>query len=378
MAALDISCLSGVVGLANCECPCYTDIAPDGYNTSSSGLYIADLVPLSMIGEGDKCSDPSNPWNMMDRARTQGANMVLNDVRSGIMKRNQVARTKYTGMIGEKTARDVRSVSTTYAGVRISTPRIKGGYMRITSIGGVFNASGTVSVRIYDRFNATVGAAVVITTVAGQHASATCNINLPLWVDGAAWPEYFAVYTVDQDNLPRDNRLFCPSCSRDTLPVFSLSHPYYSTRKWTGTAGWANWVMVSGWGGDTLTGFDLEAENATGEYYMNGLTITAEFNCDPVSSICVDGLDYSDPVALSLAHAYRYASAITLAQMIGRSPEVLRNANIAKEVLAADVQNWWKDYQTNIEFVTYHAPVSNTDCVYCKPAFSMSVTPKLP
>ena len=378
MAALDVSCLTGVVGLANCECPCYVDTAPEDYNTSSSGLYVSDLVPLSMLGDGDKCSDPSNPWNLMDRARAQGANMVLNDVRSGIMKRNQTSRAKYTGMIGEKTAREVRSLSTTYAGVRISAPRIKGGYMRITSIGGVFNATGSISVRIYDRFNATVGSAVVIATVAGVHASTACNINLPLWVDGANVPEYFAVYTVNQANLPRDNRLFCPSCNRNQLPTFSTEHPYYTPGKWSGSNAWANWVMVSGWGGANLTDFDLSAEVATGEYYMNGLTITAEFNCDPVSSLCVDGLDYSDPVALSLAHAYRYASAITLAQMIGRSPEVLRNANIAKEVLAADVQNWWKDYQTNIEFVTYHAPVSNTDCVYCKPAFSMKVQSKLP
>jgi hypothetical protein len=92
----------------------------------------------------------------------------------------------------------------------------------------------------------------------------------------------------------------------------------------------------------------------------------------------VDGLDYSDAVSLSLAHAYRYAAAITLAQMIGRSPEVLRNANIAKEVLAVDVQNWWKDYQTNVDFVSFHAPVSNTDCVYCKPTYSMSVQSKMP
>jgi hypothetical protein len=111
---------------------------------------------------------------------------------------------------------------------------------------------------------------------------------------------------------------------------------------------------------------------------MNGLTLTAEFVCDPASSICLGGLDYSEPVALSLAHAYRYAAAITLAQMIGRSESVLRNANIAKDVLAADVQNWWKDYQANVEFVTYHAPVANTDCIFCKPAFAMSVQSKLP
>ena len=378
MAALDISCLTGVLGLANCECPCLTETAPEGYGTSSSGLYLADLVPLSLVGESDKCSDPSNPWNMMDRARTQGANMVLNDVRSGIMKRNQHTRQKFTGMIGEKAARDTRSLSSTYAGVRISPPRIRGGYMKLTSIGGIFNASGTVSVRFYDRFNTAVGSAVSITTVAGQHASASCDISLPMWAEGANVAEYFAVYTVNQNNLPRDNRLFCPSCNNRNLPVFSKESPYYLDGKWSGVAAWANWTMVSGWEGDSLTEFDLEAEVATGEHFMNGLTLTAEFVCDPASSICLGGLDYSDPVALSLAHAYRYAAAITLAQMIGRSPEVLRNANIAKEVLAADVQNWWKDYQANVEFVTYHAPVNNTDCVFCKPAFAMSVQSKLP
>lgn len=378
MAALDTTCLTGVLGLADCECPCFTDIAPEGYNDSTSGLFLADLVPLSLVGEGSACTDPRNPWNMMDKARTQGANMVLNDVRSGIMKRNQYAKAKYTGMIGEKTARDVRSLSNTYAGVRIVPPRMKGGYYRLTSIGGVFNASGSISVQIYDRFNQTVSSPVVITTVSGQHASTSCNITLPLWADGADRAQYFAVYTVNQSNLPRDNRLFCPSCNRDSLPLFSLNNPYYATRKWTGAASWANWAMVTSWNGDNLTDFDLSADVETGEYYMNGLTLTGEFYCDPISSLCVDGLDYSEPVALSFAHAYRYAAAITLAQMIGRSPEVLRNANIAKEVLAADVQNWWKDYQANVDFVTFNAPVTLTDCVFCKPAFSMSIQSKTP
>lgn len=378
MAALDTSCLNGVLGLASCECPCNTDIAPEGYNSSSSGLFLADLVPLSLVGEGSNCTDPANPWTMMDKARTQGANMVLNDVRSGIMKRNQYAKQKHNGMIGEKTAREVRSLTTTYSGVRISPPRMKGGYYHIISIGGIFNANGSISVQVYDRFNQTIGAPTVLTTLAGQHVSTPCNISLPLWVDGATRAEYFLAYTVNQSNLPRDNRLFCPSCNRDQLPLFSLTHPYYQTRRWTGAAAWANWAMVSGWNGNNLTDFDLAAETENGEYYMNGLTITGEFYCDPMSSICVDGLDYSDPVSLSLAHAYRYAAAITLAQMIGRSPEVMRNANIAKEVLAADVQNWWKDYQTNVDFVAFNAPVSNTDCVFCKPTYSMSIQSKLP
>jgi len=377
MAALTNTCLDGVLGLANCECPCLTDTAPADYNDSTSGLYLTDLVPMNLVDGADRCTDPGNPWNMLDRARTQGANMVLADVRAGIMKRNQTARPNYTGMIGEKTARAVRNLSTTYAGVRISAPRIKGGYMRVTRIGGIFDATGSVSVRIYDRFNQTHGAAVVIATTAGAYASTACDITLPLWCDGAEWPEYWAVYTVNQSNLPRENRIYCPTCSKNALPTFSLLAPYYG-KKWGGPQGWANWVMVGGWGGDSLTEFDIEAETNDASNYMNGLTVTGEFYCDSLSSICLDGLDFTDPVALSLAHAYRYASAITLAQMLIRSPEVMRNAMVAKEVLAVDLKEWWTDYQKNVEYVAYNAPVKNSDCIYCKPTFSMSVQSKLP
>ena len=133
MAALDTSCLTGVIGLANCACPCLEDIAPEGYNDSDSGLYITDLVPMEMLGGTDKCTDPGSPWNTVDKARDRGANLVLKDVRAGIMKRNQAVRPYFKGMIGEKSSRDVRSLSTTYAWARISSPQNRGGELHIAA-----------------------------------------------------------------------------------------------------------------------------------------------------------------------------------------------------------------------------------------------------
>jgi hypothetical protein len=245
MAALDISCLDGVLGLSNCACPCLEDSAPEGYNDSLSGLYITDLVPMEMLGGTDKCTDSGSPWNTVDRARTQGANMLMKDVRSGLMKRNQSTRPYYNGMIGEQTARDVRSIANTYAGLRIWSPRNKGGKMRITRLGGIFNGDGTVEVGIYDRFNNQIGDAITITTSAGRYAYTACDITLNLWAEGADSAQYFLAYTVNQSNLPRANRLFCPTCSRKNLPVFSTLSPYTSKAAigWTGPQGWANWVM---------------------------------------------------------------------------------------------------------------------------------------
>lgn len=375
--AVDLTCFDGVLGLASCECPCLTETAPDGYNDSTAGLYIADLIPLSMLDGVENCSDPANPWNLLDNARTQGANTLLKDLKAGLMRKNQLTRQPYKGMVGEKSARDVQSLSNTYAGLRISAPRIKGGYMRITRIGGIFNATGSISVRIYDRFNATVGSAVVISTVAGQHTSTSCDISLPLWVDGASNPEYFAVYTVNQSNLPRANRVWCPTCSKNAIPSFDTESPYFA-KSWRGDQSWANWAMIGAWSGDSLTEFDLESTYTTSGSGMNGLTLQCEFSCDPTTAVCLDELDFNDPVALSLAHAFRYISAIYAAEKIIRNPEPYRNAAVSREVLAVDIQQWWKDYQTNVEFVTYHANQNNTDCIFCKPKFSLSVESKLP
>lgn len=378
MAALDNTCLSGVIGLANCACPCFEDTAPDDYNESESGLYITDLVPMEMVGDSDKCSDPSNPWNMVERARERGKNLVMKDVRAGIMKRNQPTRKPFSGMIGERSSRGVRSLSGTYAGIRIWSPNNRGGKMHITRIGGVFDAVGSISVQIYDRFNQTHGTAVVLTTTAGGYVSTACDITLDLWEDGAENAQYWAVYTVNQGNLPRETRVFCPTCGRATPPTFSTMSPYTYPNSPNLLRGWECWAMVGGWQGDSISEFDIEAETEGADNYTNGLTITAEFVCDAISSLCLGGLDYSDPVALSFAHAYRYAAAIELAQMLIRSPDAMRSAAVAKEVLAVDIRDWWADYQKNVDFVAFNAPVGNSDCIFCKPAFSMSVKPKLP
>lgn len=375
--AVDLSCFDGVLGLASCECPCLTEIAPEGYNDATSGLYIADLIPLSMLDGAENCSDPSNPWNLLDNARTQGANELLKDIKAGLMKKNQFTREVFTGMIGERSARDTVALTKTYAGVRISAPRIKGGYMHLTRIGGVFNATGSISVQIYNQFNETVGSPIAITTTAGGHGSTVCDITLPLWVDGADHPEYFLAYTVDQNNLPRANRLFCPTCSKNQIPTFSLDAPYY-TKPWRQAQSWANWVMIGSWEGDTLTDFDLESTFSTTGSGMNGLTITCSFTCDPSTAVCLGELDFNDPVSMSLAHAYRYISAIKAAEKIIRNPEPYRNAAVSKEVLAVDILQWWTDYKTNVEYVIYNANQKNTDCIFCKPKFSMGIESKLP
>lgn len=378
--AVDTSCFDGVIGLASCECPCRTDTAPEGYNTSSSGLFVADLIPMPLLDTAADCSDPENPWSIMDRARTEAKVTLLKDIRAGLLKGNRYSRVPFSGMIGEKTARETMSISKTYAGVRVRAARIKGGYLNVTKIGGVFAATGTVTVTVKDRFNNQVGATTTINTTAGFYSAATCNYSLPLWVDGADNAEYFFYYTVNQANLPKQNRLWCTTCKREALPLFNADHPYYTDGRFIGSTAWANWMMVSGWTGNTVTDFDLAAEETLStSQYLHGLCLECQLVCDPATAVCLDEMDFSDPVALSAAHALRYMTAILIAERIIRNPQPYRGAAVSSEVLAVDIQQWYKDYKTNLDYVTYNANMNkNSDCIFCKPKYSMSLQSRLP
>lgn len=378
MASLDTTCFDGVVGLASCACPCIEELAPTGWDAANSGLYVNDLLPLDMAEGSDRCNDPQNPWNLLSNSLEQAKIMLANDVKAGLMKRNQLTRKPFTGMIGEKASRNALTLSKPYAGVRIMANKVKGGYYRLTSIGGVFAATGTVSVQIYDRFNAAIGSPISISTTAGQWAETACNVKLPLWVDGAEYAQYFLLYSVNQNNIPRAIKPYCPPCNRGTTPpIFSVEAPHYQ-KGWTGALGWANWIMVGGFEADNITDFDLLADEVFTSEYTNGLTITGELYCDPITSVCLSELNYSDPVALSLAHALRYMAAIIAAEKIIRNPAPYRNSQVSREILATDIQQWWKDYEANVNYATYNAELTNSDCIFCKPAFSMSIQSKLP
>lgn len=376
MAALDTTCLDGIVGLADCACACLEATAPTGYDMASSGLYIADILPVNMAEGADDCSDPDNPWNVLSKGASEGKAMLYKDIQAGLMKGNQLTRQPFSGVIGEKKSRDIVSLTKTYAGLRIWSRNIKGGYLRINKIGGVFDTVGTATVRIYDQFNNQIGSAVNITTTAGTYATASTSIKLPLWQDGADDCQYFLSYTVASTPTPRAVRAWCPTCNGSTIPALSLERPY-TTGAWRRELAWANWIQIAGWQRDSQSEFDLLSEGSEGSTVTNGLVLEAELSCDPFTSVCLNTVDYSDPVSMSLAHALRYAMAICTAEKIIRRTEAYRNAQVSREILAQDIQQWYKDYETNVNYVTYHANVRGTDCIFCKPAFSMSMGAKL-
>lgn len=228
---MDISCYTSAVGLASCACPCTTEQAPDGYNTSDSGLYIADLSPINNLEGLDDCSTPGNPWTVLSDARDRAIRTFIADTNAMLTRTNKMIRERYVGGIGEIKGRETITPAGTYAGLRVRLAPVKSGTLYITRIGGVFDTSGTVNVKIYDQFNNQVGAGAGydITTVAGTHATTTVGLSLPTWTEWADEQEYFFVYTVDADNLPRNTKITC-GCGGFN-PKFSTVNPYDTNAK---------------------------------------------------------------------------------------------------------------------------------------------------
>ena len=381
MTTPDLTCLDGVIGLANCACPCLEQTAPAGWNVSSSGLWLNDLIPLNMADAGQSCDDASNPWNVLNAGRRAGGTVFMNDFRNRLKKRTSERREKYKGFIGELDSRTTITPEGTYAGIRIPTAHIKGGYAYLPKIGGVFSANGSVSVQIYDRFNNAVGDPIVLTTIANKHVETTAGRTLPLWTESGQRQEYFMVYAVNPANLPKAVRVYCPTCGTGALPVFNTNSPYWGTSYDRGK--WREWIGVAPWAGDSLTDFDLEAEksmvNSTG--YTNGLTLTIELTCDPTSVVCLGGMDYADEATMSAAFAYYYAAGIQTAGMLLRNPEASRRAAVTAEQLVDWVKIWdGKDgkYEQAMAFAVHNADVTQTDCVFCKSAYSLTVEGKTP
>lgn len=381
MTTPDLSCLTGVIGLANCACPCLEATAPTGWNDSTSGLFIADEIPLNMAETGKSCEDPTNPWNVLAEGRRMGMVTFMNDFRSRLSKRSQPRKKPVKAFIGESKSREVVTLTKAYAGFHMPVAPMRGGYGTVKKLGGVFDVTGTIVVQIYNQDNEEIGDPVTINTVgstSGTLVEVAVNIPLPLWTSRGAIAQYWAAYEVDPNNLPRAIRIWCP-CNGNKLPDYSTYNPFWLQTSIHRTP-WTQWAMVGAWEGDNLTDFDLEAAKSLAQSggLTNGLTMSIEFSCDLIGVICLDALDYSDPAALSAAMAYKYISVISTANKLLMNIDAYRSSAVTAELLAAMMPGWWDKYQENLEYATYHADLTQTDCVFCKPAFSISVKGKTP
>jgi hypothetical protein len=364
-----MACYDNIIGIARADCPCFDSAPPNGYNTSKSNIYLADLKPLDALGGYSECGAGSI-WEIMEQAIEEATQIFISDTNSALMQNFKSRKTPFKGQIGEASARELFTTDNTYAGIRLAVCPTRGGIMRITAIGTVFSAAGLLSLKIHNSLNEEVWAGTVNTANGFELTQITPPIELPTYIDFDDRHEYFLTYTHNPSNPAKRNGVNSCGCG-GFRPTFSKQSPMWQ-RAHTGANTWANWVMVGGWEGNTLTDFDQASSMATTQ--LNGLALQVELGCDISQIVCNGELNFNtDPLALSIAFAIRYKSAELLGQKIIAGTALTRENVINREAWQMSSKDWQAAYEKAVLYIAENATVENNDCLTCKDPYGMTV-----
>jgi hypothetical protein len=355
------TCYNNIIGLARADCPCIEEAPPNGYNTSTSGLFITDVPPFDALSGYDECGEDS-VWDMLTKSREESVNTFIADTNAMLMRTFKSRRERFKGGIGEATGRDTLTTDKTYAGIRIACNPIRGGILKITHIGTLFSGSGTLDIEIFNSLNESVFTGEVDIQNGFALNALDTAISLPTYIEFDDKHEYYLTYTYNPANKPRLNNINC-GCG-GFVPWYNTEKPMWVNAH-PGSRAWANWVMVGGWTGDTLTDFDQCSSSTNTQ--MNGITLQVELGCDIGQVLCNGSLDYtSDPFALSMAYAIRHKACEILASKLIASTTINRLNMVNRDTLRELKREWNAKYAENAQYIAQEAQLRQNDCLVCR------------
>lgn len=364
-------CYDNVIGLSEKNCECINSGRPEDYSKSKSGLFLDEIAPLKKLLNIQDCGE-TNIWTHVDRAISVGTTNFVKDtnallVKSGNakLKRKPVKRQ----VLGQIKAKDVASTSKNYAVIEHCCAPIRGGYMTLHEIGGVFEASGSVTVQLRNSVDPdTVMESWTLTTIADKHVKTPVDLELPLYSKYDQPLKYFYTYLIDQNNGPKDTKVDC-GCG-DPL-VFSRENPYYFHGARYRNALWSQYLMVGGTQINSLSELDDNLRVTSNKAY--GLTFELSFGCKIDEVLCEDSLDFqANPLALSMAEAVRYAAWIYLANTIINSSELSAETVLDRDFWENKVMEWVENYNNQVTYIVEQADYTANDCLECDSVLSLT------
>lgn len=368
-------CYNNVVGLTNKDCACTNANRPVDYNTSLSGLFLSQLVEIDSLINLGKCDD--NMWTILTDSMAAATRRLVSETNALLQKNYSLKRKPaLQQFIGEIKAKDTVSPTKTYGVVRINCCPIRSGYMKINSIGTVFSDTGTVSVGLYNNVDGLLSTHVLNTT-ANKNTKNVLNLELPTFSKYVDTLEYYLVYDFDIANLPKDTEVDC-GCG-GWSPRFNLDAPHYLPR-YAGQVSkkfqWTKYAMVGGLQIDDLAALNdlsFDEDFNSLENNMYGLNLEVDFSCKISETLCKDSLDFTgNPLALSLATALMYLTAMEVANKVSGSTVLSREIMINLENWEESAQEWNEKYIEHVEFIVKSVDLSGNDCLTCKDVLEMT------
>jgi hypothetical protein len=360
MSAPDISCYDYIIGLYNGNCDCYDPKTTD-YNLSDSGLYISDLLEPKFIDGLLNCDNGASIWELMEIVRELAVRYFIADANALLIKSNKLKRFPYIGGVGTSTyTKDMQLAPANYAGVRLISPLIKSGYLKIDKIGLIMNATTPVTVNVYDR-TGTLLHALNLSATANTHTLNAVDIELPLRDDYLDYMEYWFVYQ-PSGFLPKNNGVFsCSSCMK--------SKPGWMSWVYNPKAPWAAWISAGGFKSVGLPDFNT---SIAGSDYMYGMTFHVELGCKINEVLCKDSMNFqSNPMAQAMAIAIQRKAAALFIDRILTTQNLNRAVMIDREQLAKSKDEWLTSYEDMIAYIAEQTDISANDCLECRDVIEM-------
>lgn len=355
------ACLQNAIGLSQTPCDCWTE-KPADYNTSDSGLYLDELLPINNFTDLATCED-EDVWTIMAKSRDEAIKAYMADVKVKLLEKYEHAFKHFKGKIGEAKGTVVQSDGYAFKGIILRCNPMKSGTIKITGCGGLFNGTGTRTIYVYDNLGNHITDFEISTTanVYTNNTLATA-IELPLYSDETEYLHYFFFYA-DEAIKPLNNYITCQYCGY--TPCWSMDPGCFASQPKNNRFHWINYVQTSGIAFNNIS--DLYETSVGFTNMLFGLTLDIDAYCNVDDVFCTDDINYNaSAIALAQAFAIRYKAAEFAIRNNLLSDKLTRANLINRETLMAMEEKWKADYMEKVDWIVNNIDVQATSCLKCR------------
>ena len=372
------TCLEHVVGLSQTICDCWDTDKPVDFNTSLSGLYVSDLVPIETTQSAADC-ERGGVWDLMQTARANAIKTFLADLPANLSLRNENRFNNFKGFAGS--ARFNSSLVTltpgSFLGLTIKPYNIKGGKIVLDGIELALDNIATplaVDVYVYSSVDLYTPIATTTVNLTDANTLTPADFAVPLVIDCGNTDaqgyttndpdlEYYVVYQLPANARYVNNPIIeakTACCGRAKTVAGRDSYP------------WLSYMEMSGIESPAVADLFAAPRNTTTA--ANGLRLKMQTYCDGLGWLC--GLSY-DPNGANYAE-YSRGVAYCLQQLIAAElcKLILQSGNInsmiiwSKERLMGMANHYKKNYMETALWVAANYPPNLVDCYSCKKTMS--------
>lgn len=365
MSFISTDCLDNIIGISESTCDCFP---ANDTGISASGLFLDQLegLNLNMVNAGANC-EQGNLWDMMRTARDNGIKQFRTYLFTGLSSEYKRKNSPFQGPIGSSKFRSNISLTGSFAGLSVYTNNIRGGYMRIKSIGIAYSENGTFDLDLYNDLEDSNINTFSVTAVANKlNWNLITPIDLPLANETGEYIRYdFLFDRMQYTGLPKDARMADGCNCSSNRNYYDVHKPVFKSKN-TAASMWMNFVMASGCSGNNIS-TPLERDSLSHSIaFSNGIILDVEFWCDVQNLLCQSVSDFDNgDIALAIATCIRYISGAFLFDAILASGNIDFYTMTDRERIMQKKNSYTKEYQNLLEQIIRQFNINGNDCLVC-------------